>query len=175
MCVLDRYDYFSQVERFVIRMNSVTHEICVWYLGGEIDSQLRQYRVGGNTKSQAFAKEVLPYGSPNLKFPPDDDGHVDRHSPDVSFWHSEATWPGVLIEVAFSQYSKGLDRLAWDYVNDSNGEIRAVVCLDLNYRDKGASLSVWRPVITTGADGIDDFDCVRTVHQARIHLLLVVG
>jgi hypothetical protein len=170
-----RYDYFSRVERFVLRMPSDVHEFCVSSLVCEIDSQLRQYRAGGNTKSQAFAKEVRPKGSVDLELPPDDDGHVNKHTPDGSFWHWQATWPGVVIEVAFSQSSKDLDRVAWDYVSDSNGGIQAVVGLNLNYSDKGASLSVWRPVITTGADGIDDFDCVRTVHQARIHLRLVVG
>ena len=169
MCAPDRYDYFSRVEQFILRMPSSVQELCLSSLVCEIESQLSQYRASGNTRSQAFAKDVRPEGSVDLALPPDDDGHVNRHTPDGSFGHRQATWPGVVIEVAFSQAAKNLDRLAWDYISDSNGGIQVVVGLDLSYNAKGASLSVWRPVITTGEDGIDDFDCVRMVHQARIH------
>jgi hypothetical protein len=141
----------------------------------EIDSQLRQLRASGNTISQAFAEKVRYNGSPDLTLLSDDDGHVNKHTPDACFKHSKAKWPGVVIEVAYSQKPKDLGRIAWDYIGDSNGGIQVVIGLNLNYNDKGASLSVWRPHITTEKDGITYFDCVRTVHQVRIHSFLYIA
>jgi hypothetical protein len=170
MFVSDSYDYFSEVERFVVRMASKLHEICLSSLEREIDSQLRQYRASGNIRSQAFVQDIDFTGSSVLELPSDDgDARPNKHCPDRSFWHQQAKWPGVVIEAAYSQSSKKLGHLAWNYISGSNGRIQVVVGLDLNYNSKAASLSVWRPVITTGEDGIKDFDCVRTVHQARIH------
>jgi hypothetical protein len=134
----------------------------------EIESQLRQLRASGNTISQAFAEKVWRNGSLDLTLLSDDDRHVNKHTPDASFKHLKAMWPGVIIEVAYSQKPKDLDRIAWDYIGGSGGGIQVVIGLNLNYKDKGASLSVWRPTITTEEDGRRYFDCVRTVHQVRI-------
>lgn len=152
-------------------MPSKVHEICVLRLVGQIDSQLEHYRVSGDPRSQAFAKDVCSTGAVDLELPPDGDGHINKHTPDGSFWHPQATWPGVVIEVAFSQSPKDLGSLAWEYICDSDGGIQVVVGLNLAYKTKEATLSVWRPVITTGEDGVDDFDCVRTVYQVSMHSL----
>ena len=61
--------------------------------------------------------------------------------------------------------------MAWDYISDSNGGIQVVVGLDLAYYTKKATLSVWRPVITTRENGVDNFDCVKTVYQVNMHSL----
>ncbi|TAQ83162.1 hypothetical protein B7494_g8516 [Chlorociboria aeruginascens] len=160
-----RYDYFPRIERFVLRMPSHLHELCVTSLVNKISSQLNQYQASSNIESQAFAKEILCTGSPDLKFPPDDDGHASTHCPDGSFRHQDAKWPGVIIEIAFSQTTKNLDHLAWEYIGDSDGAVLAVVGLNLDYYNKKANLSVWRPSITVGINGIDVFTCVRTVNQ----------
>ena len=62
-----------------------------------------------HTLSQAFAKEVELTGSTDLTLLSDD---TNKHTPDGSFWDSQAEWPGVVIEVTFSQSTKNLDRLA---------------------------------------------------------------
>jgi hypothetical protein len=151
-------------------MHSKLHEICLLSLEIEIVSQLKQYRASGNIRSQAFAQDIYFTGSSDLKLPSDDgDTSPNKHCPDGSFWHLQTQWPGVVIEIAYSQSSKKLHRLAWNYISGSDGGIQVVVGLELSYNTKAASLSVWRPIITTGEDGIKDFDCVKTVHQARIH------
>lgn len=127
--------------------------------------------MSGDPRNQAFAKDVCSTGAVDLELPPDGDGHINIHTPDGSFWHLQATWPGVVIEVAFSQSPKDLGRLAWEYISDSDGGIQVVVGLDLAYNTKEATLTVWRPVITTGEDGVRDFDCVRTVYQVSMHSL----
>lgn len=152
-------------------MPSKVHEICVLRLVGQINSQLEHYQVSEDPRSQAFAKDICSTGSVDLELPPDGDGHINKHTPDGSFWHLQATWPGVVIEIAFSQSPKDLGRLAWEYISDSDGGIQVVVGLDLAYNTKEATLSVWRPVITTGEDGVKDFDCVRTVYQVSMHSL----
>lgn len=45
-------------------------------------------------------------------------------------------------------------------IGGSNEGIQLVIGLNLAYKAKRASV-VWRVRITTGEDGIDDFDCVR--------------
>jgi hypothetical protein len=97
-------------------MPSDPRETCVSCIVDEIESQLRQLRASGNTISQAFAEEVRHKGSPDLTLLSDDDEHVNKHTPDESFKHSKAKWPGVIIEVAYSQKPKDLDRIAWDYI-----------------------------------------------------------
>ena len=39
------------------------------------------------------------------------------------------------------------------------------------YNTKEATLSVWRPVITTGEDGVDDSDYIRTAYHVNMHSL----
>jgi hypothetical protein len=61
----------------------------------------------------------------------------------LSWWPS--CFPGVVVEVSFSQKRKDLPRLADDYILGSNGGIRIVVGLDIEYSGKMDKLSVWRP------------------------------
>jgi hypothetical protein len=57
-------------------------------------------------------------------------------------------YPGVVVEVSYSQKRRDLSRLADDYILGSDAEIRAVVGIDLDYRGgKRATLSVWCPRI----------------------------
>ena len=146
-------------------MPSTLHEFCVSSIISEIESQLRQYRAIGNSENRVFSTNIRPSGSVDLELLPDDDGNINKRTPDGSFWHSQAAWPGVVIEVAFSQSLKKLDRVAWDYIGGSDGGIQVVIGLNLDYEGKGATIFVWRAQITAGEDGIDDFDCVRTVAQ----------
>ena len=53
-----------------------------------------------------------------------------KYEPDASFWHDAARDPGVIIKVAYSQRKKRLDRLAENYLMDSDTGVRVVVGLD---------------------------------------------
>jgi hypothetical protein len=87
----------------------------------------------------------------------DDDGDQQqsiRHEPDLMFQHKDAAWPGVVIEVSYSQKKKALPRLADNYILGSDGNIRVVVGLDLDYKkSKEASISVWRLKSSTNRNG----------------------
>jgi hypothetical protein len=73
---------------------------------------------------------------------------LSQHEPDISFKHKDAKWPGVLIEISYSQKRKDLSRLADNYIIGSDGNIKVVVGLDIEYRGtQTASLSIWRPQV----------------------------
>lgn len=77
-----------------------------------------------------------------------DEEYRCNHSPDAQFRHDEAQYPGVVIEVSYSQKQRDLRSIVDNYILGSDGNIRVVVCLDVDYRNgKHATLSVWRPSI----------------------------
>jgi hypothetical protein len=70
----------------------------------------------------------------------------DSHKPDATFSHTSAQWPGVIIEVSFSQKETDLKNLAKDYILGSDENIQVVIGLNIEYKNsKKASLSIWRP------------------------------
>ncbi|KAH7061024.1 hypothetical protein BKA63DRAFT_573496 [Paraphoma chrysanthemicola] len=74
-------------------------------------------------------------------------GTKAKHEPDGSFCHTDARYPGVIVEVAYSQTRKTLDRLAEDYLLYSDTGIRVVVGLDIEsgkQESRQPTLSVWR-------------------------------
>ena len=100
-------------------------------------------------------------GAPSYKFPPtiapDTDCSIDpdaaadinaaqaTHTPDIPFRHEEDALPGTIIEVAYSQASKDLQRLAYTYLVHSNAAVQVVFSFD--FKDgstRRATFSVWR-------------------------------
>lgn len=161
-------------------MPTNTHEVFGASVVDEIQTQLK--RIGAGTTEEAeFAKVIKHLGSPRLQFPADeasdeeviDDGkeeereHLSKynvHEPDAAFGLYDAQWPGVVIEVSYSQKSKMLKDLAEDYILGSNGNIRVVVGLEIEYRQsKKATLSIWRPQYVEHEDGQQDLVSTETV------------
>lgn len=147
-----RYDYWARSGRFVLRMPTRLHETFIARVAEEIVRRLRTI-AGGSDPAADFARGVHDARSSRLTLDADedDDGETapDRHEPDSSFHHSDAQYPGVVVEVSYSQKRKDLARLADAYILGSNGNIRVVVGLDIEYRGtKKATISVWRPQYT---------------------------
>jgi len=136
-----RYDYFPSIEQFVLRMRTGTHEKFIASVVAEIVHQLNSI-ASRQGPSAAFAQKVRNCASTTITF---DDPDYGRHDPDASFGHAKACFPGVVVEVSFSQKRKDLPRLADDYILGSNGSIRVVVGLDIEYSGNMGKLSVWRP------------------------------
>jgi hypothetical protein len=133
------------------------HEMFIAGVEQAIYSQLRQICDGSNGAA-VFAQKVQPARSTEIYFPVDDapPSKKSKHEPDASFWHEDAYYPGVIIEVAYSRKRKKLGRLAEDYLLDSDASVQVVVGLDIEYGNKGsrkATLSVWRTHVANTADG----------------------
>jgi len=96
---------------------------------------------------------------------------MSKHEPDASFWHDDAQYPGVIIEVACSQKRKRLSRLAEDYLLDSDASVQVVVGLDIEYGMKEtskATFSTWRTQLFDTADG----DELRVVEEIADQVII---
>jgi hypothetical protein len=54
----------------------------------------------------------------------------------------------VVLEISYSQDGKDLEKLAWQYIQLSNGDIKAVIGIDINDPPKASTVSLWRPKYT---------------------------
>jgi hypothetical protein len=156
-------------------MPSATHEQFIESITGEISRSLRTLAsadadADADPPCANFARQINSHGSASIYFADD----YGRHDPDGAFGHRGALFPGVVLEVSYSQKRRDLSRLADDYILGSDGSIKAVVGLDIEYQGKGkgkgnekgsklATLSVWRPKITRGEDGEGELSAYQEV------------
>ncbi|KAF2420943.1 hypothetical protein EJ08DRAFT_738443 [Tothia fuscella] len=135
-----RYDYNRETSRLFVRMPSTIHEYLIESIKLSIHDQLKEIRRGSGMASD-FAQKIYPAGSATISL------QQSKYNPDASFKHRNARYPGVILEVAYSQSLKDLDRLAHTYLLDSNANIQAVVGINIQYGEdccRKATLSVWR-------------------------------
>lgn len=122
----------------------------------------RQLELIGNGSDRAalFARKVQLDRSSIIRFPVDGapPGTTSKYEPDAAFSHAKAKYPGVIVEVSYSQKRKMLGRLAEDYLLDSNTSVQAVIGLDIEHGNRGsrkATLTVWRARPFHTADGVE--------------------
>jgi hypothetical protein len=154
-----RYDYFPSIKQFVLRMPSVLHELVSGEVVREITRQLDSI-TSYEDESAQFARNITSSASGVIKLP---DPEYGRHDPDASFGYLRTRYPGVVIEVSYSQKRKDLPYLADEYILGSNGNIRVVIGLDVEYRGKMATLSIWRPRFSINGDGDEELEAEQTV------------
>jgi hypothetical protein len=140
-------------------MPSVLHESVSSDVVGEILRQLNSIASYEDASAQ-FARNIKFSGSGMIKFP---DPEYGRHDPDASFRYRRTRYPGVVIEVSYAQKRKDLPHLADEYILGSNGNIRVVIGLDVEYRGKMATMSVWRPRFSINGDGDEELEAEETV------------
>ena len=88
---------------------------------------------------------------------------LDQHEPDISFTCDGAKWPGVIIELSYGQKRKDLPRLADDYIIGSDGNVKVVVGIDIEYRGaRTATISAWRPKLMVDEDGQEELMTAQT-------------
>jgi hypothetical protein len=80
------------------------------------------------------------------------------HDPDTQFVYEAAKFPGVVIEIAYSQSrkdgGKDLARLADHYIVESSGSINMVIGIAVDYRaTKKATISIWCPRYGSDQEG----------------------
>lgn len=149
-----RFDYSPGEQKLIVRMPSELHDTFARQVDVCIENQLAQLRDGTDAVAR-FALAIVSQGNADTWLM-DKDDKKKRHkrSPDGRFRHLGAKFPGVIMEISYSQKRKDLPVLAHDYIKGSRGHIRVVVGLDLEYRKPSSSLqsrqatvSVWRAEI----------------------------
>ena len=141
-------------------MATLLHETFSEGVNSEIHIQLKHLAKGSGPVAE-FAGSIVQTGSARLRFnhgafpqpgigaATSDPRPIIRHAPDITYLHKEARYPGVIIEVSYGQNIKDLRRLAHNYLVESQGSVRFVAGLDLDYGgSKIATLSVWQPELT---------------------------
>ncbi|KAF7880234.1 hypothetical protein EAF00_012046 [Botryotinia globosa] len=155
-----RYDYFPSAQRFVIRMPLCVHESFISKIVSNISRQINVFASANDqSPTTKFAQEIESFNSTSLHLQ-----DYGTHDPDSQFAHSQAQWPGIIIEVSFTQKRKDLDRLADDYILGSDGNICAMIGIDIEYRGtKKVTLSIWQPRIMQNQDGDMELSAEQTV------------
>jgi hypothetical protein len=110
-------------------MPSPFHDQFIVFVVMEIQRQLSLI-ASRQDPSAEYTRKVRPSGSLKMDF---DDPNRSKHEPDASFRHKDASYPGAIIEVSFSQKRKDMPYLADDYLLGSNGDNRVIVGLDIEY------------------------------------------
>ena len=149
-------------------MPSHLHEVFLARVVEEIQSRLRVF-TAAEGRSKAFAQNVKHNGSGRLDLQGENnDGlAIIRRQPDAMFKHCDAHWPGVIIEVSYSQKTKAILQLADDYILETDGSVRVVVGLDIDYRTKRGTLSMWRPGYVKNEQGQLELEAAQTYNQVR--------
>ncbi|KAI1825890.1 hypothetical protein F4861DRAFT_156325 [Xylaria intraflava] len=154
-----RIDYDPISRDFLIRMPSAVHDLFSFYIGQEIIDELRH--IGERQEADAdgrLAAEITGGLSSRILL----EGNKER-SPDGQFLHELARYPGLVFEISYNQKLKNLDRLAWDYIQFSNGNIGTVIGIYVN-SSKASTVSLWRKKYIE-EEGILILDVIREVNQ----------
>jgi hypothetical protein len=147
-------------------MPSHLHEVFLARVVEEIQSRLRVF-TDTESRSKAFAQNVKHNGSARLDLQSENnDGQaIIRRQPDAIFKHCDAHWPGVIIEVSYSQKTKAIPHLADDYILETNGSVRVVVGLDIDYKTKKGTISMWRPGYLKNEQGQLELEATQTLYN----------
>jgi hypothetical protein len=105
---------------------------------------------------------VHPVRAAEIRFDASALSSKSKYEPDASFRHEDAQYPGVIIEVAYSQKKTRLGRSAENYFLDSDANVRVVIFLDIAYskESRKATLSLWPAQLFDTLDGPE----LRAVH-----------
>ncbi|CAD6447901.1 208545f1-cdbb-490b-a257-2b6e381bd2e2 [Sclerotinia trifoliorum] len=139
-------------------MPTIVHGYFIKRIVKELEKQLESIASRGS-RSAEFAKGITSNRSTTLKLK-----GYGRHDPDDQFEHLLAQYPGVVIDVSFSQKRKDLNRLAEAYILGFNGNICIMIGIDLEYREtKKVTLSMWRPQIIANENGEMELVAIQTI------------
>src|SRR6266566_5538616 len=141
----------------MIRMPSFVHDTFAGRLGRDITDWFNRIKTEvepSNEMTMAAVTVIDPTESSSIQFPMALPGCPEQQGPDKSFQHEDCAYPGLVIEVAWSQRQLKLRERAECYIKRSNGEIHTVIGVDLHdiwlegqragSGNQIASFSVWR-------------------------------
>ena len=106
----------------MIRMPSPLHNTLAGGIGHEISIQLGVFRNSPEPKTAELGRSISPTDDVDIEF------HVgakrfDRRNPDKTYTYAGCNFPGLVIEVAWSQRQLDLAGLAEEYIRRSEGSI----------------------------------------------------
>lgn len=138
-------------------MATSVHECFVDDVEDAIRTQLKKISCGSD-EAALFAQKVRSSRSTCIYFPvttaaSDPQSH---YSPDSSFCHKTATYPGVILEVTYANKKKKISRLAPNYLLGSKNRIRIVIGFDLGcgrQNSPKATFAMWRACVVDSAAG----------------------
>lgn len=124
-------------------MPTAVHDFFTRFLANGIRDQLKIVANKGGDVGE-FASRIENGGSSRIMLPGEtgDNSLAMRREPDEQFQHLDAAYPGVVIEVSYSQDGKDLSRLAEDYILRSNGDVKTVLGIDINNAED-STVSIW--------------------------------
>lgn len=142
-------------------MPTSTHEVLCGNVTEEILLQLQHIRRRDDDDGR-FASAIRNCESSTIfliEFEAHEEGKFIRRDPDKQFQHKGAAYPSLIIEVSYTQKRKDVSKLAEEYILYSNGDIKAVIGLDMDYgAAKEARIAVWEPHYT-----IEEGDDIETL------------
>ena len=155
----------------MLRMPSRVHEILLASIASNIVQQLYLIAEEKSPASE-FAQRIKQSRSSTVTY--SDPAYAINH-PDDSFLYLNEEFPNVILEISYSQKRKDVARLADNYILGSDGNICVVVGIDIDYKDKSATLSMWRPQIQVNNAGEEELVAHQTVsNQVCLHLFFVL-
>ncbi|EXJ84174.1 hypothetical protein A1O3_04841 [Capronia epimyces CBS 606.96] len=149
------YDYFGSTSKFVLRKPSPTHGTSAVGVLLNIERELDTFRSGDLEVASKFAREI------ELRLSTDVESNLEMlpssHSPDISWGHLDHSsgFPGLIVEIAYSQKRKALKDLAYEYFCTSLGKTRIMIGVDIESSGKSrkATLLMWKSWLEHDATG----------------------
>ncbi|RSL44543.1 hypothetical protein CEP54_014640 [Fusarium duplospermum] len=152
--IFKRFDYEPRRGCLTVRMPSPTHDFFAMYFRDTVCAQLNKLATDGTDEMKELAMKIeSAMGSRVLLKEVDDANDEIKREPDILFKYPGTVYPGVVIEVSYSQDGKDLRRLAQDYILYSNADVKLFIGVDLNYHREPSTVSLWRPEIIDSGDG----------------------
>lgn len=150
-------------------MPSFMHDGLAEEIGLDIGAWLRNIQNGSicsDKKTINIAESIGALGTANMTLPVTTTPTGTKGA-DKAYQHSQCSFPGLVIEVAWSQRQLNLSQLAEDYIIGSGGEIGTVVGInihDIYEESKGkeldneltkatATFTVWKAECTSSGSG----------------------
>jgi hypothetical protein len=124
-------------------MPSSIHEFINRKIDYSIQNQLAVIEETSNEPTKRLIQSISSIGSRDIKF-----FNVDGHrEPDQQYAVEDCYYPGVVIEMAYSQPFEELRCKADNFIVDSYGNIQLVIALETGNK-KACKISAWRPDFT---------------------------
>ena len=117
-------------------------------ISDSIKTQLAAIKETSNESTRRLIQSIHSLCSRQIKLY----GSDDRREPDRQYLIEGSYYPGVILELAYSQSFQSLRCKAQDLIVDSDGKIQLVIGLEIENK-KSCKISAWRADFIRSKDG----------------------